>query len=301
MPDEKSGVFISHMTQENPVAEGLKNYLKAAFGPEFRVFVSSDKVSIGGGKKWYNHIIENLRASKVILVLVSQESKGREWTNFEAGFGEGAECLVIPVAIRNFPLGQLPVPTGGIQGRAIDEIGRIISEIADFIGIASASIDERAFATDIEEAESKLITKNIAVQPVWGGQYLFIKLTNNGNVDMELLMLEATIPRPLVSPNWAPIGKGFESRRVFGVNREEYLWLACFSPRGVYRGLEPWLRPILTSSMGTVKVENFYVPFELPITQSDHGYPLKFQIHVVGYRTEAQSCTLGEVTGIPIA
>jgi hypothetical protein len=87
-------VFISHITEEKPVAEVLQKYLKLAFGSDFRVFVSSDAKSIGGGKKWYTHIIENLKISEVVLVLLSQESKGREWINFEAGFGEGI-CLPV--------------------------------------------------------------------------------------------------------------------------------------------------------------------------------------------------------------
>jgi hypothetical protein len=108
MPSEKHGVFISHINEEKPVAAVLQKYLKLAFGDGFRVFVSTDKSSIPGGQKWFNHIIENLRVSQVILVLVSQESKRREWTNFESGFGNGQESLVIPVAIKAFPLASYP-------------------------------------------------------------------------------------------------------------------------------------------------------------------------------------------------
>jgi hypothetical protein len=295
----KKGVFISHMTQENPVAEVLKKYLKLAFGPDFRVFVSSDKESIGGGRKWYNHVIDGLRFSKVILVLVSQESKIREWTNFEAGFGEGSECLVIPVTIRNFPLGQLSFPLAGIQGRSIDDIGQIIADIAAYIRITPNGIDELAFAEEKLEAESRLITKNISVQPTWSGQYLSFQLENRGNVDIELLMLEVTIPQSLVSRNWAPVGRGFESRRFTGGNGEQFSWFACFSPRGVYRARESWLRPFLTSSMGTLKVDDFNIPFDLPLTSRQLDISLNYQIHVVGYRTEPEECTVRDIPGIP--
>jgi hypothetical protein len=132
---QRNGVFISHITQEKPVALVLQKYLKLAFGDGFRVFVSSDAKSIGGGRKWYTHIIENLRMSEVVLVLVSQESKGREWINFEAGFGEGLESLVIPVTIQNTPLGQLSYPLAGLQGRCIEAIGSILEDIANRIGL----------------------------------------------------------------------------------------------------------------------------------------------------------------------
>jgi hypothetical protein len=109
----RDGVFISHITEERSVALVLQKYLRLAFGSDFPVFVSSDAKSIGGGKKWYTEIIESLRLSEVVLVLVSQESRGRTWINFEAGVGEGAESLVIPVGIAHFPLGQLPLGTSG--------------------------------------------------------------------------------------------------------------------------------------------------------------------------------------------
>src|SRR5882724_5517769 len=93
----RNGVFISHLAQEKPVALVLQKYLQLAFGSDFRVFVSTDSKSIGGGRPWFDHIITNLGLSKCFLVLVSQESKRREWINFEAGYGLGSvKGLVIP-------------------------------------------------------------------------------------------------------------------------------------------------------------------------------------------------------------
>ena len=90
----RNGAFISHITEERPIAQVLQRYIKLAFSESFPVFVSSDGKSIEGGEKWYNHIIHSLRKSEVVLVLLSQESRGRPWINFEAGVGEGSESLV---------------------------------------------------------------------------------------------------------------------------------------------------------------------------------------------------------------
>ena len=117
---QRDGVFISHITEEKPVAHVLQKYVKLAFGARVPVFVSSDGKSIGGGKKWYNHIIEHLRLSEIVLVLVSQESKGREWINFEAGFGEGMESLVIPV-VSNEVIQQIP-DLHVLDGHAVDPL-----------------------------------------------------------------------------------------------------------------------------------------------------------------------------------
>ena len=190
----RNGVFISHITQETPIAIVLQKYLRLAFGDDFRVFVSSDAKSIGGGKKWYTHIIENLRASEVVLVLVSQESKGREWINFEAGVGEGLESLVIPVGISHISLGQLSFPLAGIQARSIDAIGPIVDDISDRIGARPNVIDARAYLIELEEAEAQLSYKSIKVQPILENDSLLVEIQNVGNVDLELLMLDVYVP-----------------------------------------------------------------------------------------------------------
>src|SRR5258708_6403826 len=94
MPAEYPQIFISHIVHEKPVAIALKEYLQKAYGPDLPIFVSSDQTSIGGGRKWFEHIISNLRKSKIIVILVSQESARREWINFEAGFGDGVGATV---------------------------------------------------------------------------------------------------------------------------------------------------------------------------------------------------------------
>jgi hypothetical protein len=141
---EKTSVFISHITEEKPVALVLQAYLRRAVGDDFRVFVSSDTKSIGGGNKWFHHIIENPRTSRVVLVLVSQQSRRREWIGFEAGFGDGGEAIVIPVSINNFPLGQMSFPLAGYQGRRVDDIGSLLDDIINAIGRTPADIDKKS-------------------------------------------------------------------------------------------------------------------------------------------------------------
>ncbi|MGA2148375.1 MAG: toll/interleukin-1 receptor domain-containing protein [Bryobacteraceae bacterium] len=153
----RHGLFISHITEEGPVALVLQKYLRLAFGNDFPVFVSSDAKSIGGGTKWYTEIIDSLRSSEVVLVLVSQESRGRTWINFEAGVGEGAESLVIPVGIAHFPLGQLSFPLLGIQARNIDEIGSILEDIEGRIGKTANTVSVSAYHEELQEAEAALI------------------------------------------------------------------------------------------------------------------------------------------------
>ena len=64
MAADTAGVFISHISEESPVALLLKKYLTLAFGNELPIFVSTDKTSIETGEQWYNRIIQTATESK---------------------------------------------------------------------------------------------------------------------------------------------------------------------------------------------------------------------------------------------
>jgi hypothetical protein len=99
--------------------------------------------SIGGGKKWFEHIVSNLRQAKVVLVLLSASSRRRPWLSFEAGVGVGNESVVIPIAIRDFSLGELDFPLLGFQGRSIDDLPSILSDITKRMNQPSEAQDKR--------------------------------------------------------------------------------------------------------------------------------------------------------------
>ncbi|MGO9009866.1 MAG: toll/interleukin-1 receptor domain-containing protein [Bryobacteraceae bacterium] len=280
----RNGVFISHITEEKPVAQVLQKFIKLAFGEGFRVFVSSDAKSIGGGKKWYTHIIDNLRSSEVVLVLVSRESKAREWINFEAGFGEGSENLVIPVAIKNMSLGQLSYPLAGLQGRNIDDIGSILDDIGNGIGVQPATVDAKVYLTELQEAEAALIYKSLKVEPVPEANWLRFDLENVGNVDLELLMLEVYIPRSLLPPNYS---MGDVDVSTTSRDGKPYLSYRCYSNRGKCGRSTPVLRPIITPSMGKVRPP-FEVAIRTGLAPFERELRMFYQIHAIGYRTQEE-------------
>lgn len=97
----------------------LREHLQMALGASLPVFVSSHPRAVGGGLPWFNHIIDQLRKHRVVLVFVSQESRKREWINFEAGFGNGAGARVVPVTIKKLPRRKAGAAIVGIPG-AVD-------------------------------------------------------------------------------------------------------------------------------------------------------------------------------------
>jgi hypothetical protein len=194
MPSKPQGVFISHIAEDSPVALVVQKYLQAALGDEFPIFVSSDKRSIPSGTQWYNTVVERLKQSRVVIVLLSAESARRGWITFEAGVGIGEDALVIPVTLSRFTFSQLAYPLAGLQGRTIDDIGFVVDAIANKTGLTKSVIDVDAYLGEIAEAEEKVNYKSLFVEPVFDGISLSFEIANTGNVDLELLMLEVFIP-----------------------------------------------------------------------------------------------------------
>jgi hypothetical protein len=282
----RRGVFISHLAEEAPVALVLKEALQAAFGDDFPVFVSTDKASIKPGRQWYNTIVNGLLCSKVVIILLSQESNRRPWLNFEAGMGVGGGIDVIPLTLTRFASSQAVFPIAGMQIYSIDDIGIVLNHISSATGLLPSVINNDAYIENIRRAEAALNYKSLVVTPVVEGQQLWFDIENVGNADLELLMLEITIPRAATVRAWAPSqGVGFDSW-VRVIDGKEHLWIALYSPRGSYTEIPPLLRPILTPTMGKFRPR-------YPIALAD-GYPIElgglamieFQLHAVGYSTQ---------------
>jgi hypothetical protein len=265
----------------------MQKYLRLAFGDDFRVFVSSDANSIGGGRKWFTHIIDNVKLSEVALILVSQESKSREWINFETGVAEGADILVVPVGLRNFAMGQMPYLLSGFQGRSIDDIGGILNDVAGRLGVVARTVDTKAYSNELEEAESHLVYKALRVEPVVLRGVLRFEVQNVGNVDLELLMLEAYVPRDVSESYNTIIELTSREGRIY---RHDY----CFSARGAYGHMVPQLRPILTPSMGPI-VPSFVVPVREDLSQPERQLSIFFQLHAIGYRTEEEKRKIADI------
>ena len=57
-------IFMSHITEEAPIAEVLKDWIESSFLGQCEVFVSSDRDSMPAGSKWLEEIDQEIgRAS----------------------------------------------------------------------------------------------------------------------------------------------------------------------------------------------------------------------------------------------
>jgi hypothetical protein len=181
----------------------------------------------------------------------------------------------------------------GIQARSIDDFGLILDDIANRFGKPADPVDMKAYAQELEEAEAKLIYRSLKVEPLLSGRYMTFDITNVGNVDLELLMLEVYIPKQMATriANYVTL----DAREVLR-DKSPYVAYSCYSNRGVTGSIQPVLRPVITPSMGTIR-PSIQVPLHTDPDPSFGDLPIYYQIHAVGYRTEEEHRRLADVPG----
>jgi hypothetical protein len=183
-------------------------------------------------------------------------------------------------------------PLLGIQGRSVDEIGAILDDIRNRFGVGIAEIDTKAYAQEMEEAESKVVYKSLTVELVTEDSGLQFDIQNTGNVDLELLMFEVYVPRLILSGNTSlPHNADVRNVQRSGI---DYAAIACYSNRGVCGGYAVMLRPIITPSMGKIRPK-FAIPLRRDIDKAYRDWPVYYQIHALGYRTEEEQCKVSDI------
>lgn len=99
-------IFISHYSEEKPIAQIVHDLLEEGYSGFADVFISSD---VAPGNDWLYDIKKSLNASDEILTVFTYKSADRPWINIETGYGVMAEKVVTPVLFAGFPIADLPV------------------------------------------------------------------------------------------------------------------------------------------------------------------------------------------------
>jgi hypothetical protein len=294
---EKSGVFISHISEEKSVAINLKRLLRNAFGREFRVFVSSDYDSLSGGDFWFTRIIESLKTVKVVLVLISEHSTERKWINFEAGVGVGAEAKVIPIVFRGFGKDRLGFPLSGLQARNLGEMGDlrgILADIKSSTGESPQFVNLDIFIEEIQEIENTLPATNVIMTPrfvPYGDSVeVCFTLENSGHKDMEMVRIWTKIPESLkfsstysfqpVPPALMVEETNEDGRRNININ---YWAGKDASPGAYYRSNFVTLPNHITVSMFPYEVTEMKFRLKSTISESELSEIIEYGFDAKGY------------------
>ena len=158
-------VFISHITDNEPIAQTLKKFLDSAFGDRIHVFVAGDPDSIPFSHDWFEGIKTGIRQCDLMIILCTPESVKRPWINFEAGAAVILDKRIGPICFAGLSAGELPPPLNFIRRQAIDNTNEkkfsgyfegLLKDIADKIGIDNpiANILETEFYQALQQASS---------------------------------------------------------------------------------------------------------------------------------------------------
>lgn len=148
-------VFISHISEEAPIALVLKAWIESSFLGQRDVFVSSDSADIPAGSKWLDKIDDALEHARVLIVLCSPASIRRPWVNFEAGCAWIKRVPILPVCHSGMTKSGLPIPLSLFQALDVtdnDFPQDLFHSLAKHLGVKRLPrIDYRAFYDDISQ------------------------------------------------------------------------------------------------------------------------------------------------------
>ena len=166
---QRKRIFISHISNENQLAQNLKQRIGTDFLGLVDIFVSSDQKTIQAGSKWLEEVEKGLKRADLQIIMCSKESVGRPWVNFEAGAVWLRDIPVIPVCHSGMHLGDLPVPLSMLEGVECSNpegIKKLYDAIATLLKVNPPAIDFNAAARDLSELEKKYMQAKEAIEVI---------------------------------------------------------------------------------------------------------------------------------------
>jgi len=291
--NNRQGIFISHLSEEKPIALRLQSLLMEALSPPIPVFVSSDYRSIGSGEKWYDAILGGLRLSQVVIVMLSAVALERRWINFEAGIGMGQEAKVIPVVSRGLQKGEIGLPLGQLQARDLHDANDLHALLDDIASVCHVSLAPELippFLNDLQSIEGQLPATTLEVTVFRGGSLLGLCIRNTGNRPLDMVDAELLIPEQLASnsafTSYPPVRvkQRFEEE---GVRLIGYR-VTTQASHQPHLGIDP-LRETLLPQMGEVLVAALRISIPAQLSPDQEALPIR-------YRVSARQESVGPVT-----
>ena len=184
----KATIFLSHINEEAELAGKLKSLLEDALLGGVEVFVSSERKSIGLGRRWLDAISKNLSSASAYIVLCSPHSVLRPWINFEAGAGFVRDVEVVPACHSGLAPGNLPSPLNFLQAMSLNDaihLKHLLDMISNKADLRSPAYDFSAFINDVKTFEEQYTfwdEINSALPHMYAGNLeMFSKLFQDGH------------------------------------------------------------------------------------------------------------------------
>ncbi len=126
-------IFISHATQDKPLADWLKEKIDAIFAHGVEIFVAT----IPSGNDWFEEILKYTQSCDIFIVLWTP-SANRYWVGFEtaSAWNRNERPKFYPLAI-GVSIKDMPEPLTRFQTRLLNkqsDIKLFFNELCDFVG-----------------------------------------------------------------------------------------------------------------------------------------------------------------------
>ena len=149
-------VFISHISEETPITEVLRDWIESTFLGQCEVFSSSDRENLPAGNVWIGEIDQILDSAVAFLVLCSPASLMRPWINFQTGWGWIKGLPVLPFCHSGLKMDDLPPQMSSFQAIEIDSdnfVFDFLSRLAKHLGFEKfPRVDQSAMMHELISA-----------------------------------------------------------------------------------------------------------------------------------------------------
>lgn len=153
---EMQKIFMSHISEEAPLASVLKKWIDTTFTGHSETFMSSDIESMPAGTEWLREIDQALAGSSIFIVLCSPVALKRPWVSFETGCGWIKQVPVVPVCHSGIQASSLPLPISRFQALEIESeefISDFLKSIAKHLNVSNVpKIDQVSLRGEIEKS-----------------------------------------------------------------------------------------------------------------------------------------------------
>src|SRR5664279_2293116 len=112
-------IFVSYWAGEQGVATSLYDFVTTSLPDKTTIFMA-DSGTIRAGDNWLDIIKRELKESKVVLSILSNDSIKRPWINFEAG-AAWIDKILIPLCFGALEKGMMPAPYNQLQALQLRE------------------------------------------------------------------------------------------------------------------------------------------------------------------------------------
>ncbi|MBV8837379.1 MAG: TIR domain-containing protein, partial [Alphaproteobacteria bacterium] len=141
---ERLSLFISHTQSDKPIADAIRDLVKALFGESISVKYSSDKEGgggVGSGAKWTDWIVEEILDATLTFVILTPASAQKPWVLWEAGAAAGvaaaarerAPVQIVPITYQ-VANNEMPDPfriTQVVKGDERSDVLNLLTELLE--------------------------------------------------------------------------------------------------------------------------------------------------------------------------